>query len=127
MLSVIFPKPFYTSINRWKIFSLFYGFLKSNGTGGYDWVPDNPADFSILKGLYSINSNGREYDRRLYNFTKFWLSRLYYEFWVAPFIFSNNTIPNLFVYDPITNNNFKGSGLSEKDWIKRQLDNLLKN
>ncbi len=127
-LPIIFPKPFYTSLNRWKIFSLFYGFMEPNGSGGYNWVPDNSTEFSILKGLNSTNSKGREYNKRLFDFTKFWISRLYDELFIAPFMLIDKPVWNKFITNPSTvNDDFNGGGTSEKVWIENQLNDLFIN
>lgn len=75
-ISVSPSQPFYTVINRWKAFSLFFGFLAENGTGGYIWVPDNATLWANVKAPYATsNPTGKDYDNRLFKFAEFWLTR----------------------------------------------------
>ncbi|NEN25408.1 hypothetical protein G3O08_18075 [Cryomorpha ignava] len=65
----------YTAQDRWKIFSLYFGFLAEDGTGGYIWVPDSP-NWTTVKGEYSASTpSGKNYDKRLFDYAEFWLTR----------------------------------------------------
>ncbi|NEN25401.1 hypothetical protein G3O08_18040 [Cryomorpha ignava] len=66
--------PFYAAVNRWKIFSLFFGFMAEDG-GEYIWVPDNPTLWAKVKAPFSqSNPQGKNYDERLFNLAEFWYS-----------------------------------------------------
>lgn len=84
----------FTVQNRWKMFSLFFGFLREDGTGGYFWVPDAPSLWSNVKAPYSIsNPNGRDYSNRLYHFAEFWFTRRGSYLALVYYFFRNISMP----------------------------------
>lgn len=97
-ISVSPSQPFYTVINRWKAFSLFFGFLAENGTGGYIWVPDNATLWANVKAPYATsNPTGKDYDNRLFKFAEFWLTRRISTVSLALALVNNSSFPNLFI------------------------------
>ncbi|NEN25409.1 hypothetical protein G3O08_18080 [Cryomorpha ignava] len=65
----------YTAQDRWKIFSLYFGFLAEDGFGGFVWIPDDPTLWAKVKAPYSIaNPTGKDYNNRLFDYAEFWLT-----------------------------------------------------
>lgn len=118
--------PYYTNTNRWKIFSLFFGFMDENE----NWIPDNPTQWQKVKGKHSNNNPlGRSYvyddnqthnDRlRFLGFAEFWYTRLKSPKWTGFCLSKNIEIDNddIVRFDSSSNGNFIGSGKNEKEWV----------
>lgn len=111
----------FTLANRWKIFSLFYGFLEEPSAGSFNWIPDDATKFANLKAPYNSTTNptGKDYDNRLYNFAEFWYNtREEYYSTAFNLIFETDfwSISRL-----KSSGNFESTGKSEKQWMLDEL------
>lgn len=66
---------YYTVDDRWKIFSLFFGFMAKDNNNNYYWVPDFPEWNNVKNNYSATNPQGRNYDNRMFHFAEFWITR----------------------------------------------------
>lgn len=111
----------YTSENRWKIFSLFFGFMVDGGVGGYIWVPDSPTLWAAVKSPYSSsNPIGKDYDNRLFYYSVFWLTRRESTAFLGLYLWSNKEYPDYLINHFSDNIDFP----QPVSWIKNILNDL---
>ena len=129
--------PFYTSENRWKIFALFFHFIESDGSGGYNWLPDDNTEWPKIMHDYDVTNfpQGRSYNSRLFGFALFWYNVIYNP---QPYthyphlsfdLFFNLEFPNddIIQFDDTAGNEFNNTGLTEKEFTKQQVTECFVN
>jgi|SRR5690554_3395402 len=117
----------FTLADRWKIFSLFYGFLEEPTAGNFIWVPDDSTKFANLKASYDSASNptGKDYDNKLFHFAEFWYNRReeYYRT-ALNLIFKTDYFD---IRSFKTTGTFAGTVKTEKQWILDELNQIFEN
>ena len=123
--------PFYTSDNRWKIFALFFGFMKENDSGAYIWVPGT-SDWESVLAQYDPETNpkGRNYNNRLFAFSTFWYNEIItgvHYIILGSFITLDIEYPDSLITRYLDSGEFNNTGDSEKAFVTQQLFDCFHN
>ncbi|NEN25405.1 hypothetical protein G3O08_18060 [Cryomorpha ignava] len=119
---------FYTVADRWKIFSIFFGFMTIDQQGNYVWLPNNPTLWADVKSEFSaFNNIGKGYTKRLLAFAEFWYTTRKSKSRTGVNLFLDLEIFEYEIFRFSNSTEYLNDGVSQKTWVEEKILDVFEN